>query len=122
MEARYRWYWRLYRTAAGADPVADFLASVSIEDRRAILAAMSEVRLEGLCAARHLRGDLYEVRTRTPTGQFRVLFSQESRSVMLALLAYAKSSRRAPQRVLELAEQRLHDWRQRGLTPMVVRV
>ncbi len=122
MESRYRWYWRRYRTAAGTDPIADFLDGLNVADRREVLAAMNAVRLEGVRAARHLRGDIYEVRIRTPTGQYRVLFSQESRSVLLALLAYAKRSRRAPRQILEIAEHRLRDWRERGLTPKVHRI
>jgi phage-related protein len=122
VDGRYRWYWRRYRTASGADPVAEFLAGVGIQDRRAILGAMNELRLEGPRAARHLRGDVYEVRVRTATGQFRVLFSQESRTVLLALLGYAKHSQRIPRQVLELAERRLRDWRDRGLTPKILSV
>ena len=122
MEARFRWHWRRYRSAGGADPIDEFLRGVAIDDRRAILNAMTEVRRLGLRGARHLRGDLYEARVRTPTGQFRVLFSQESRSVMLALLVYAKTTQRTPQRVLEVANHRLRDWRSRGLTLTIVKV
>ncbi|MDP9328720.1 MAG: hypothetical protein M3P10_10965 [Actinomycetota bacterium] len=40
----------------------DFLADLSDADAAAIVAAMKEVALDGLTAARHLRGDIYEVR------------------------------------------------------------
>lgn len=38
---------------------------LSVDERVEILAAMSEVAREGLSAARHLQGDLYEVRANT---------------------------------------------------------
>lgn len=40
----------------------DFIRKVPDEDKAAILAAMKEVRREGTRAARHLRGELFEVR------------------------------------------------------------
>lgn len=54
--------WRHYETAAGKRPVLEFIRKVSDSDKAAILAAMQEVRREGTRAARHLRGDLFEVR------------------------------------------------------------
>jgi phage-related protein len=114
MERAYRWRWRTYRTASGADPIREFLSERTPDERRAILAAMEEVRQEGLRAARHLRGDIYEVRVMTARSSLRVLFAQEARPVMLALVAYQKTTQKAPSKIVELAERRLRDWRSRG--------
>jgi hypothetical protein len=54
--------WRQYKTASGNEPVREFLFQLSAADRAEIAIAMKEVEDEGLSAARHLRGDLYEVR------------------------------------------------------------
>ena len=54
--------WRQYKTANGNEPVREFLFQISAADRAEIATAMKEVEDEGLSAARHLRGNLYEVR------------------------------------------------------------
>lgn len=77
---------------------------------------MEEVADIGLRAARHLRGDIYEVRADTETQTFRVLFSAEGRygQVFLSLVAFSKKTQKTPAREIELAEKRLRDWRTRG--------
>jgi hypothetical protein len=54
--------WRHYETVSGNRPVLDFIRKLPDDDKAAVLAAMSEVRRDGLRAARHLRGELFEVR------------------------------------------------------------
>jgi phage-related protein len=78
---------------------------------------MKEVVDRGLPAARHLRGDIYEVRADAATRSFRLLFSSEGRysHVLLALSAFEKRTQKTPARELELAERRLVDWRKRGV-------
>lgn len=43
--------WRDYRTRAGRRPVKDFIDGLSDEDAAEVVAAMAEVREEGLDAA-----------------------------------------------------------------------
>lgn len=68
-------------------------------------------------SARHLRGDVYEVRADAATRSFRVLFATEGRygQVLLSLSAFEKRTQKTPPRELELAERRLRDWRERGV-------
>lgn len=108
--------WRDYRTAAGRRPVKEFIDALSDEDAAEILAAMAEVREEGLDLARHLRGDLYEVRAEGRDLALRILFAQEGKKgrILLALEGFAKKSRRTPDRLINLAERRLADWRGRA--------
>jgi len=77
---------------------------------------MREVRELGTSAARHLRGDLYEVRADAATRSFRVLFSCEGKysQILLSLSAFEKRTQKAPTREIDLAEKRLADWRKRG--------
>lgn len=86
------------------------------EEAASVIAGMKEVVERGLAAARHLRGDVYEVRADAATRSFRVLFSTEGSysHVLLSLSAFAKRTQRAPPREIELAETRLADWRTRG--------
>jgi hypothetical protein len=53
--------WRQYRSAAGKEPVRDFIAGLSDADAASIVAAMKEVRACGTATARHLDGDIWEV-------------------------------------------------------------
>lgn len=108
--------WRDYRTANGKRPVREFLVDLSREDAASVLAAMAAVRVQGLRAARHLKGDIYEVRADGDRQTFRVLFANEGRSgqILLSLDAFSKKTQKTPPEKIRLAERRLADWRRRG--------
>lgn len=108
--------WRDYQTAGGARPVRDFLLSLSDEDYADVRAAMDDVTERGLPAARHLRGDIYEVRSSGDRVAYRVLFAAEGAygQVLLALEAFKKKTRKTPPPIIALAERRLRDWRSRA--------
>ncbi|MGH2760886.1 MAG: type II toxin-antitoxin system RelE/ParE family toxin [Actinomycetota bacterium] len=110
-----RWWW-FYETRAGRRPVKDFLDALDDVDAAAIAIEMRDVAREGARAARHLRGDVYEVRADGSKQTFRILFALEGRrgQVLLALEGFSKKTRRTPKPALELAERRLADWRRRG--------
>ena len=112
----HRRRWRDYRTAGGNRPVRDFLHALNPADARAILAEMEVVRRRRLAAARHLRGDIWEVRAESRRNAYRILFATEGRfsQILLALEAFQKTTQRTPPATIELAERRLADWRQRG--------
>lgn len=109
--------WRDYRTVGGARPVKEFIAGLSDPDAAAIVAAMKDVQLRGLVAARHLRGDVYEVRADGDRQTFRLLFAPEGRrqTVLLALDGFSKKTQKTPPQKIALAERRLVDWRRRAL-------
>jgi phage-related protein len=111
-----RRHWRDYRTAAGSRPVKAFLNALTDEEVASIVAGMRDVAERGLSAARHLRGDIYEVRADAATRSFRLLFSAEGRysQVLLSLSGFEKRTQKTPPREIDLAETRLRDWRQRG--------
>ncbi len=77
---------------------------------------MKEISHGGLVAAKHLRGDVYEVRADASTRSFRVLLSMEGKlsTVLLSLSAFVKKTQKTPTQELELAERRLAEWRARG--------
>ncbi|HKG38967.1 MAG TPA: type II toxin-antitoxin system RelE/ParE family toxin [Conexibacter sp.] len=104
--------WRDYRTASGRRPVAEFIDGLSDRDAAAVLAGMADVRDRGLRAARHLDGDVWEVRVDGDRVIYRVLFAQEQ--ILLALEAFNKKTRRTPPATIALARRRLEDWRTRG--------
>src|SRR3954447_18545811 len=108
--------WRDYRTTAGRRPVKDFFDQLSDADAAAVVAAMQEVRQLGLAAARHLRGDIYEVRAEGDRQIYRVLFATEGRraQVLLSLEGFSKKTQKTPPEKIRLAERRLADWRRRS--------
>lgn len=108
--------WRDYRSESGRRPVREFLDALAREDHAEIVGAMAEIREHGLVAARHLRGEIYEVRADAAGGSYRVLFASEGTKgrILLALVAFAKTSRRTPPHSIDLALRRLRDWHARG--------
>jgi phage-related protein len=108
--------WRDYRTPAGRRPVLEFISKLAEGDRAEVAAAMKDVRESGLVVARHLRGDIYEVRATGTEEEFRVLFATEGKrsQVLLSLEAFSKKTRKTPPPKIALAERRLSDWRRRA--------
>lgn len=108
--------WRDYETPSGRRPVKKFIDDLSDEDAAAVAAAMKDVQEAGLVAARHLRGDIYEVRAEGHKQAFRVLFAQEGNKgrILLALEAISKKAQKTPDKTIALSERRLATWRRRG--------
>ncbi len=108
--------WRHYETAARRRPVLDFIRKIPDEDKAAILAAMKEVRRDGVRAARHLQDELFEVRADGERVIYRILFAREGEQgqVLLSLVAFKKKTQKTPPAQIELAARRLRDWRSRA--------
>jgi phage-related protein len=108
--------WRDYRTASGRRPIKDFLDRLDDEDLASVIAAMKVVRDQGLQAARHLDGDIYEVRADGKGVIYRILFAPQGKhkQVFLSLEAFKKKTQKAPAGAIRLAKRRLRDWQQRG--------
>jgi phage-related protein len=115
-EQPYKRQWRAYKTQSGACPVEEFLETLAGEDAQAVALAMKEAAVYGLASARHVRGDIYEVRADGNHQTFRILFATEGRyhHVLLSLEAFSKKTPKTPPQKIELAEKQLADWRQRG--------
>jgi phage-related protein len=108
--------WRDYRTRSGRRPVRDFIDSLSDEDAAAVVAAMKEVRADGLVAARHLEGEIYEVRVDGNRVIYRVLFASQGKrgQILLSLQAIKKKTQKTPVQSIRLAKRRLRDWQEQG--------
>lgn len=94
----------------------EFIDGLSDADVAAVIAAMKEVQVDGLVAARHVRGEIYEVRADGDRQAFRILFAAEGRAqqVLLVLEGISKKTQRTPPEAIRLAERRLSDWRRRA--------
>jgi len=115
--------WRDYKTPSGRSPVEGFIDKLSDSDAAAVLAGMEEVRDRGLRAARHLDGDIWEVRVDGDRVIYRILFAEEGSrgQILLALDGFNKKTQKAPPATIELAKRRLADWRRRGDQKRVAR-
>ncbi len=91
-----------------------FIDGLTDEQAAAVVAAMKDVAQNGLAAARHLRGDVYEVRAEAERQAFRILFAQETTFILLSLSGFRKKRAKTPPDEIALAESRLADWRRRG--------
>lgn len=77
---------------------------------------MREVRQQGLKAARHLDGEIYEARADGKGVIYRILFAPQGKrkQVFLSLEALKKKTQKTPPEAIRLAKRRLRDWQQRG--------
>ena len=91
-----------------------FIDELDDEEAAAVIAAMKAVANQGIEHARHVRGDVYEVRAEAARRAFRILFAEETKFILLALSGFSKTTRKTPRRELDLAETRLKEWRERG--------
>jgi phage-related protein len=108
--------WRDYKTASGQRPIKAFLDHLDDEDLASVIAAMKDVRRHGLRAARHLDGEIYEVRADGRRVIYRILFAPQGRhkQVLLSLAALKKKTQKTPPEAVRLAQRRLRDWEHRG--------
>jgi phage-related protein len=108
--------WRDYRTRTGNRPIKKFIDSLNDEDAAAVVAAMNEVKNVGLAAARHLDGEIYEVRADGDRVIYRVLFAQQGKrsQILLSLEAFKKKTQKTPSQSIGLAKRRLRDWKKQG--------
>lgn len=108
--------WRDYETPSGKRPVAEFVRSLSDEDAAQVVAAMKDVAELGNSQARHLDGEIWEVRADGDRVIYRVLFANVGSKgrILLALEAFNKKTRRTPPATIALAKRRLRDWNSRG--------
>lgn len=108
--------WRDYSTESGRRPIKEFLEGLDDADLASVVAAMREVRQEGLRAARHLDGPIYEVRADGKGVIYRVLFAPlgKRKQILLSLEAFKKKTQKTPADKITLAKRRLSDWERRG--------
>jgi phage-related protein len=93
--------------------VRQFFGTLSDAELEQVAAAMKTVANLGVAEARHLRGEIDEVRATRDNRAFRVLFANEGRQnqILLALEGFEKKTQKTPARTVDLAETRLANWR-----------
>lgn len=74
-----------------------FIDALTDEEAAAVVAGMKEVADFGLERARHLRGEIYEVRVSADRRIFRLLFAQETKLFCYPCQAFRRGRRRRRQ-------------------------
>jgi phage-related protein len=104
-----------FRTAAGHEPVREWLKAMDVEDRRRIGEDMKTVEYGwpvGMPICRAMRDGLHEVRSRLSGNRIaRVLFYIDKRQRMVVLHGFIKKSRETPATDLAFARanKRAHE-------------
>jgi phage-related protein len=103
--------WIFYTSPAGNSPVEDFLADRSMAERAKITARMERIST-GHGKGRHLRDEIFEVKIPFGKSEYRVLYASvgERNTILLALEAFTKKTRKTPLNRIESAEKRLKEW------------
>ncbi|WP_018264009.1 type II toxin-antitoxin system RelE/ParE family toxin [Methylobacterium sp. WSM2598] len=98
-----------YRSAAGAEPVRDWLKELPLEDRRIVGFDIATVEFGwpvGMPTCRPLGGGLWEVRSTLTQGRIaRVIFCI-AHARMVLLHAFIKKTQKTPQADLDTARKR----------------
>jgi phage-related protein len=100
---------RFFRTAAGNEPVREWLKSLDREDRRSLGEDLKTAQFGwhiGMPLIRKLQQDLWEVRTSLKDGIARVIFTV-LHGQMVLLHGFCKKSQKTPLHELDTARKRL---------------
>jgi phage-related protein len=110
--------WRLYKTATDNPVVKRELDALDAEDAAELLGEMKAVARLDLRdgGARHLKDDIWEVRSSGRETIQRALFAKLGRygHVLLAVHVFTKKTQKTPTAKIDLAASRLRDWNARG--------
>jgi phage-related protein len=103
---------RFYRTAAGREPVLEWLRNLDKEDRRAIGLDLMRVQFGwpiGMPIVRSLKDGIWEVRSTLPSRRIARLILGFHDNKIVALLGFIKKTRTTPHEDLALARQRMRE-------------
>jgi phage-related protein len=104
---------RFFQLDSGREPVREWLQGLNRESRKAIGEDIKTVQLAwpvGMPLVRKLDADLWEVRSKTPSGIARTLFTVHFEAIVL-LHGFVKKAQRTPKQDLSLAKRRLNQLR-----------
>lgn len=101
-----------YRSASGDEPVREWLKALVKTDRQTIGEDIAYVQYKwpiGKPRVDHLRGSVWEVRSKIGNRIARVLFAVEE-TEMILLHAFVKKTQQTNPADIDLATQRLKEW------------
>ena len=101
-----------YRSALGSEPVREWLKTLDKADRQTVGEDIAYVQYKwpiGKPRVDHLRGPIWEVRSKIGNRIARVLFAVEE-SELILLHAFVKKTQQTNPADIELATKRLKEW------------
>jgi len=117
---RSAWQVVFYITRSGNKPVREFLDTLPVPDRAAVLRNLSLLQEFGLDVGaplvRPIRGrrKLWELRVRATKGAIRVFYFAHTGRRFVLLHGFVKKSQKTPSKELNIAERRMLDVLERG--------
>jgi phage-related protein len=103
---------RFYRTAAGREPVLEWLRGLDKEDRRAMGLDLMRVQFGwpiGMPLVRSLKDGIWEVRSTLPSRRIARLMLCFHENKIVALHGFIKKTQRTPLEDINLARQRMRE-------------
>ena len=114
MQAPNQWALEFYEDEHGQSPVEDFLDGLDPRSRAHLRLSMEQLRLRnvrsGMPLARHLEGDLWELRRQSQGNAFRVIYFFFTGRRIVFLHGFQKKTRRTPAADIEIARRRQLDF------------
>jgi phage-related protein len=101
-----------FSTDNGREPVRDWLMGLHADERKQIGTDIAYVQFKwpiGKPRVDHLRGPIWEIRTRLPSRNARVLFAVAGNELIL-LHGFIKQTQKTPNVDISLAEARWKEW------------
>ena len=103
---------RFYRTAAGREPVLEWLRGLDKKDRQAIGLDLMRVQFGwpiGMPLVRSLKDGLWEVRSKLPSRRIARLMLCFHENKIVALHGFIKKTQRTPLEDIDVARQRMRE-------------
>ena len=102
-----------YKTNTGNSPIKRFIDKLPGSDQARFLEAIDEIETHGFNAGRivfkPIDGKLWEIKFKSKTSGYRVLYILLDRNEMIWLHAFSKKTQKTPQVELKLARKRMRE-------------
>jgi phage-related protein len=112
------WEIEYFETANGRRPVQEFVDSLDRRSKAKIartLDLLQELGVNlGMPYAKHVEGDMWELRTRVGSNQYRIIYFLYTGGAFILLHGFMKKSGQIPQRDLRTARDRRAEFLKRG--------
>ena len=108
------WTIVFYKDARGALPVDEWIRTHGETERARIFRTIELLRTHGIALqmpyARHLRGKIWELRVKSGSNAYRILYAAVVGRRFVLLHGFSKQTAKTPAREMETAERRLADY------------
>lgn len=104
---------KFYQTTRNRCPIVDFIEKQPERDQAVILAVLSDINEFGFnakgCQFRQLEGKLWEIKIKTPSGGYLLLYVTIDKASLFILHAFKKKTQKTPTKELNTARKRLKE-------------